>query len=393
MILENVSKRLLSACDLSFKRYMYDDIDFDARLIVIKGSRGVGKTTLMLQHLKTTDAQSIYFTLDHIYFTSHRLLDLIEELYDDGYRLFAVDEVHKYPNWSTEIKNIYDSYPDIHLVISASNALDIQRGAADLSRRADTYELPGLSFREYLNFEHDMDIKPIPYDEMIADHVDIAHSLYDTGDIKRRFTAYLKHGYYPFFKESKKRYHDRLRSTTNHVIEIDLPPIFSIDYNSIRQLKKLLFLISRISPFTPNISTLSRDLDIPRNSILRFLDFLSGAGLIHLLKSHRKSDSIMAKPDKIYLNNTNLCYAHSMTTPDIGSLRETYFFSALSVTESVSTPVKGDFLVNDQHTIEVGGPSKSFHQLSGMANPILVKDGIDVGSDGIMPLWIFGLLY
>lgn len=393
MILEKVSNRLLSACDLSFKRYLYKEIDFDTRLIVIKGSRGVGKTTLMIQYIKTTDKKGIYFSLDHMYFSSHSLLELIDELYEAGYRLFGIDEVHKYSDWSTELKNIYDSYPDIYLIVSASNALDIQKGTADLSRRADIYELRGLSFREYLSFDHNLHLDPIPYSDLITSHKDIAISLHDDYDIGRRFRSYLKHGYYPFFKESKKKYHDRLRSVTNQVIEVDLPPIFSIDYSSIRQLKKLLFLISRIAPFTPKITTLSRDLDIPRNTILRFLDILSNAGLINLLKSHRKSDSIMAKPDKIYLNDTNLSYAHSMTTPDVGSLRETFFFSALSVTQSISTPLKGDFLIDDSYTIEVGGPSKTFHQLSGMANPILVKDGLSVGSDGIIPLWLFGFLY
>ncbi len=393
--LKKASHRILSNVDESFKRYLYHDIDFEARLIVLKGSRGVGKTTLMLQYIKGAcdPATSLFLSLDHIAFTERRLLDIIELLYEEGYRTFALDEVHKYETWSIEIKNIYDSFPDVQLIVSASSALDIMKGMADLSRRADVYLLHGLSLREFLSFEYGHNVEVLSFDDIIKDHEHISSDLSERYDMLKFFRAYCKGGYYPFYKESKKRYHDRIQSVINQVIEVDLPPIFAIDYNTIRQLKKLLSVISRIAPFTPNITKLSQELGVGRNRILLFLDYLSSAGIINVLKSARKSDSAMAKPDKIYLNNANLVHALSLDGPNVGTIRETFAMSVISVSEHVSTPLRGDMMINDAYVAEIGGPNKNFHQIYDMPNPILLKDGITTGGSGVIPLWMMGLMY
>lgn len=390
-----ISQRVLNRTGISFKRYLYDQIDFDSRLIVIKGARGVGKTTLILQYIKEKcDIDtSVWISLDHILFSTERVYNMVDDLYDKGYRVFAFDEAHKYPDWSIEIKNIYDSYPDIQILVTASDALNIIRGMADLSRRADIYHMRGLSFREYLALDHEVYLSTYAYDDLHQNHIAIAEQISDGHNILKLFNNYLKYGYYPFFIESKKRYPDRVKEVMNQVIEIDLPPIFSIDYNSIRQLKKLLALLARLVPYAPDITQLSKDVGIGRNRILKFLDYLNNAGLINLLKSAKKSDSIMAKPDKIYLENTNLVYALGLGIENTGTIRETFAMNALSATENISTPIKGDFMINHSHIAEVGGKSKSFHQIAGLPNAFLIKDGIVVGSKDIMPLWILGLMY
>lgn len=390
-----ISRRVLTNTDLSFKRYLYDEIDFDSRLVILKGARGVGKTTLILQYLKEKCDldKSVWISLDHILFSTERVFSIVDVLYEEGYRVFAFDEVHKYPDWSIEVKNIYDSYPDIQILLTASNALNIVSGMADLSRRADIYHMRGLSFREYLSLDHGISLTTYSYDELHTNHVPIAEEISERHDILKLFTSYLKYGYYPFFAESKKRYPDRVKEVINQVIEVDLPPIFSIDYKSIRQLKKLLALLARIVPYTPDITQLSKDVGIGRNRILMFLDYLNNAGLINLLKSAKKSDSIMAKPDKIYLENTNLIYALGLGVANTGTIRETFAMNALSATETISTPIKGDFMINHNHIAEVGGKSKSFHQIAGLPNAFLIKDGIAVGVKDIMPLWVLGMMY
>jgi predicted AAA+ superfamily ATPase len=362
---------------------------------VIKGTRGVGKTTLLQQYIKEKcpPDKSIWISLDHILFHTTRIISVIDELYDQGIRIFVLDEVHKYPDWSIEVKNIYDSYPDAQLLITSSSALDIMSGMADLSRRADVYHMEGLSFREYLLLDLGIKLPKYSFEEILANHIPISEELTNAHDIHKHFNSFLKIGYYPFFKESKKRYPERVKTIINQVIEVDLPPIFSIDYNSIRQLKKLLALLARLVPYSPDISQLSRDVGIGRNRILLFLDYLNSAGLIHLLKSAKKSDSVMAKPDKIFLNNTNLIYALGMGITNAGTIRETYIMNALSATEQISTPIKGDFMINNTHIAEVGGKSKNFKQISGLPNSFLIKEDILVGSQDVIPMWIFGLLY
>lgn len=392
-LLKKTSKRLIDNVPTKVKRYLYDNIDFESRLVILKGFRGVGKTTLLLQRLNESEEKVLFLSLDHLYFATNSLLSTIDTLYEDGYRSFAIDEVHKYENWSMEIKNIYDSYPDLKLLVTSSSALDISKGAADLSRRAAVYTLYGMSFREYLLLEHNIEIPILTFHDILDKKEDYYEAYYDRYDLEKLMEDYLRHGYYPFYHNAKDSYGDRLHSVCNHVIEIDLPAIFNIDYESTRQVKKLLSVITGIAPFTPNISKLSRDLKIPRNSILYYIDYMSKAKLINTIVTSKKSDSALSKPDKIFLENTNLLYSLGLHEVNKGTLRETYVLNALRSSHKVTSPVKGDFLLDNAYTIEVGGPNKTFAQVMDMPNPILIKDGITVGGIREIPMWLLGFLY
>ncbi|MFT5885629.1 MAG: putative AAA+ superfamily ATPase [Arcticibacterium sp.] len=391
-VLEKIHERLLAHTDIAFKRYLYDEIDFEDRMIAVTGCRGVGKTTLLLQYLKEKGT-GIYFSLDHLYFATNTMLGIIENFYEKGYRTFALDEVHKYENWSRELKNIYDSYPDVKLLITSSSALDIMKGSADLSRRLDTYTLKGLSFREYLAFENIVSLPAISLEYLISNHITIAEEWVLKHPISKLFKAYLKKGYYPFYKETGKKYPERVRSIINQVIEVDLPPIFNIDYSSVRQIKKLLGVISEIAPFSPNIAKLASQLEIPRSRVLLFLDYLDKAGILNTLKAAQKSESALTKPDKVFLNNTNIAEALSINESNIGTGRESFFMNVVSTRYQVSTPAKGDFMVDNTYVFEIGGKNKTTHQIYGVPNAYLAKDDIAVGSAHVIPLWLFGFLY
>ena len=389
------SNRILKNTPNDFVRYLYDEIEFDARLIIIKGCRGVGKTTLLNQFLLNTSSldKCIHLSLDHIYFTENKLLYTVEALYNIGYTHFVIDKVHKYENWSVEIKNIYDMFSDIKVMVTASSALNITTGGEDLSRRADKYNLQGLSFREFLNFSLNKELPRLLLNDIIENHNDIAADIMADIDIKKHFTRYLKSGYYPFFKEAGRKYHDRIASIVNQVIEVDLPPIFNIDYSAVRQIKKLLSLISRISPFSPNISKLSGNLGMSRNSLLQYIDYLDQSDLINTLKSHKKSDSVLAKPDKIYLENTNIAHALALTDVSIGTAREIFVRNALSVYHTCSTPAAGDVMVDDSYIFEIGGPNKNYKQIFNIPNAYLVKDIYKNYNSDAIPMWMLGMLY
>ncbi len=387
-----ISHRRIANTETIFLREIYTNVEWKSRLILFKGCRGVGKTYMMLQYLKSSSITSAYLSLDNIHFLSNTLSETVDALYKKGVRLFGLDEVHKYPNWSIEIKNIYDNYSDVRLIITSSSALDIMAGQGDLSRRMDEYTMRGMSFTEFLVFEYKEELPTFTLDELLEQHAEIYDKYYERLELNRKFNIYLKKGYYPYYKESGSKYHDRLQSVILQVIDSDMAAIFKIDYESARQIKKMLAMISRIVPFSPNVSKLARDLAMSRNSVLTYLDYLSEAGIIYGLKSLAKSDSSLTKPDKIYFENTNLLYAFDVASVNIGTIRETFVMNTLSRSGTVSTPVKGDFMIDEKYVIEVGGANKTFHQLSGMPNGILVKEGISRGSTGILPMWMLGLL-
>lgn len=390
--LKEISLRRINNVELGYVRKIYGDIEWSSRLILLKGCRGVGKTYLLLQYLKKARSESVYLSLDNLFFLDTKLTDVIDTFYKSGIKLFALDEGHKYPDWSIELKNIYDDYPDIRLIIASSSALNILAGSGDLSRRLDVYLMKGLSFDEYYELETGEKLPVFTFDEILRKHEFIHDQYYVSFDIGRRFSAYLKKGYYPIYKEAGSKYHDRLLAEILQVIDVDMAAIFNIDYESARQIKRLLALISRLGPFTPNVSKMARDLSMSRNSVLKYIDYLSEAGIINILKSDSKSDSVMTKPDKIFLENTNLLYAFDADLVNTGTLRETFVYNALSESHSISTPFRGDFLFDGKYAIEVGGPNKDFHQLFGMPNAVLVKEGIARGAPDVMPMWMLGLL-
>lgn len=391
--LKKSSDRLVKNTSLDFKRDIYADINFDSRLILLRGFRGVGKTTLLLQYIKEhyTVTTATFLSLEHLHFVTHTITDTVEYLYDLGHRAIILDEVHRYPSWSRELKYIYDHFPDLHVLATSSSALDILSGEADLSRRADSYRMAGLSFREYLRYDYGIDIPAIDFDTMLHAYDSITDDYYDRYELGKHLDTYLLKGYYPYHREAGHKYRDRLLSVIHQVIDIDLPSVYKIDYETTRMIKRLLVVIARITPFTPNIAKLSRDLGISRVSTLSYLDYLDRADVITTLKSGRKSDAVTTKPDKILLDNTNLLYALE-SKPNKGTIRETFVTNALSSKYKTSIPAKGDLMIDQRYTVEIGGPNKTFKQLLDMPNPVLIKDDIIHGAEGVLPMWMIGLV-
>ena len=374
------------------RRYLYGEIDWEQRLIIVLGYRGAGKTTILLQHLSTAQRKGVYVSLDDFYFETHRLMETVEALYQLGYRLFLLDEVHRYLWWSKDLKQLYDDYDDIQVVATGSSILDISKGNADLSRRAAVYHLKGLSFREYLNFLKNTDLPSFTLNEILTNHHVIGPDLLDSFDYQTDFQDYLKFGYFPYFLEAKNSYFQKLQETIHLVIDSEIAPYEDLKHATTRTLKKLLFVLSETVPFTPNINKLSEKLETPRNTVLKLLDILDHAQILQLLKATTKGVSYLQKPEKIYLQNTNFIYLFSPTMANKGNVRETFFFNQLSTVHSVTAPKYGDFMVDDSFVFEVGGASKGNEQIRGLPNAYLALD-IEGGNNNRIPLWMFGMLY
>ena len=386
----------LKGVESYFIRYLNAQIDWTDRLIGIKGGRGTGKTTLLLQHIQIhikPGVEVLYVSLDELYFTSHTLTDLADDFVKAGGRYLFLDEVHKYPGWSREIKNLYDTYKDLQIVFTGSSMLEISKGDADLSRRAVVYELTGLSFREFLLIEKRLTFPVVKWQDILVDHVDMAQDISKKLRPLPSFKDYLKFGYYPYFQENKKNYHQRLAATINLVIESDLPAIEHVDYSTIQKLKKLLYILSTSVPFKPNIQKLSEQIHATRGSTLLYLDYLKNAQLLSLLRGETEGNSYMNKPDKIYLNNTNLLYALAPENANVGTLRETFFYNQLQSTSSITSSEKADFTINKKMTFEIGGKNKPTDQIKGLSNTYIAADEIEIGLRNKIPLWLFGFLY
>ncbi|RPA68366.1 ATP-binding protein [Cyclobacteriaceae bacterium YHN15] len=374
------------------RRYLYHKIDWSQKLILILGYRGSGKTTLLLQFLSTSQKKGIYLSLEDFYFETHRLVEFVSELYELGYRLFLLDEVHRYAFWSKDLKQLYDDYDDIQVIATGSSILDISKGNADLSRRASVYHLHGLSFREYLNFQSNQNLSSISLDDVLSNHHMLVPELLDSLNIMSDFEDYLKFGYFPFFLESKSAYPQKLQDTIQLVIDTDIAPFEELQHSTVRTLKKLLFVLSESVPFTPNINKLAEKMETPRNTVLRLLDILDQAQILKLLRSSTKGISYLQKPDKIYLQNPNFIYLFSPKMANLGNIRETFFINQLSAIHSVTSPKFGDFMVDDTYVFEVGGSGKTTDQIQGIPNAYLALD-IESGSNKRIPLWLFGMLY
>ena len=389
--LRKIHEQLVSGVSTKINRYLLKEFDWKMHLIAIMGARGVGKTTLLLQHIKKThglDACALYVTLDDIYFETNRLVEFANTFIESGGTHLYLDEVHKYQYWSKDLKLIYDYYPNLYVVFTGSSVLN---GDSDLSRRAVAYNLSGLSFREFINFEYGIHLPTFSIEQILDS--DILSELPDKINILDAFKNYLEFGYYPFYIEGKKVYAERLRNIVNLVIETDLPATQNINYQSIHKLKRLLAILSQMVPFTPNISRLAQDVGISRDILLKYLSWLERAKIIHSLKSASKGMGPLTKPDKIFLNNTNICYALGETTPDLGNLRETFFMNQLAVKYAVSTPRYGDFMIDNKWVFEVGGPSKTGGQLKGIPQSFIAADGILFKKENKIPLWHLGFTY
>lgn len=394
--LREILDKKLGITNTRFKRYLYEEIDWNLPLIIISGARGSGKTTLLLQYLKTLDLpyeRAFYVSLDDPYFEANRLWSFGEAFYKNGGRHLLLDEVHKYAHWSKDIKYLHDNYADLKVIATGSSILDLIKGEGDLSRRAAFYHLYGLSFREYLNVVFDKKLNSYSLKELITDHGRIAAEIADQIDPLDHFSDYLKLGYYPYFLQNKSQYLGRLVTTTNLMIENDIPAFEPVDYPTIRGIKKLMYILTESVPFKPNVKKLSERIGTSRNLLLKMFDLLSRVDLLLLLKAENKGVSQLAKPDKIFLQNTNLLYALSEVAPNVGQQRETFFYNQVQVRSTVTTPKFGDFAVDRNWLFEVGGASKSTEQIAGLPNAYLAVEDIKYGSGQRVPLWLFGFLY
>lgn len=381
---------------LNFERYLIHEIDWNDRLISIPGSRGAGKTTLMLQHIRHTyglSNKAVYMSLDNAYFSKNSLLDTVDGFSKMGGEAVCLDEVHKYPNWSLELKNIYDDYPELKVVFSSSSMLELYKGKGDLSRRLSNYNLAPMSLREYVELEYKITLPTFSLDDVLSNHLEISHSICDKIKPIAMYREYLEYGALPFFKDSKNKYHERLHNVINMTLETDLPAITPTDYFHIIKMKLLLKLISEIVPFKPNISKLASKTEIDRKTVLKYLDLLDRAELVRLLKPYTKGDSIFTKPEKIYLGNPNLMHSLCDEKPNIGTLRETFFAAQLDVKHHVNSSENADFSIDNKYTFEIGGKGKTYKQLTGIENAYIAADDIEYGYGNKIPLWLFGFLY
>jgi len=389
----NLSRRKIESTSNIFIRYLFSQIDTERQLIGIKGARGSGKTTLLLQLLKSKKAnETLYISLDHLYFTNNNLFNLASEFSKKGGKYLYIDEVHKYPNWSQEIKNIYDSFDDLKVIFTSSSALEINKGKYDLSRRAIIFELAGMSFREYLELKHSIILPSVSLEQITSSHEILVSQYLDTIKPFKYFSDYLSNGYYPFFIKEGDYYHQQLLETINIVIETDLPAIYNIDYNSVIKLKKLLFIVSNLVPYIPNINKLAEQVGTTRDSLLKYLHLLHNAHIITLLSSRSYGINFLNKPEKLYLENTNIAFALN-NNANIGTIRETFFLNQLLVNNSVTYPKQGDFLINDNYLFEIGGKNKGFSQIADIDNSFIAADNIEYGNGNKIPLWLFGFLY
>lgn len=382
-------RMLLSNVSTDFIRYLHDKIEWDSRLIAILGPRGVGKTTMLLQHIKLYDNidETLFVTADDLYFAEHKLVDLALDFYQHGGKKLYIDEIHKYTGWTREIKNIYDLIPGLQVVYTGSSILDLEVGEADLSRRKLEYRMVGLSFREYLAISHGYHLPVYTLDDILKHKVDFP---YTEARPLSLFKEYIQYGYYPFFQE--KGYLIRLQSIIKQTLENDIPTFANMNITTALKLKKLLYIISKSVPFKPNFTKLATLLDMNRNTVSDLMCYLEKAGMINQLRAETESIRLLGKVDKVYLNNTNLAYALSDNAPDVGNIRETFFFSTLRMAYSITTSDVSDFSIGD-YTFEIGGKSKTQKQIRDIQGAYVVKDDIEYGMRNIIPLWMFGFLY
>ena len=371
----------------SFLRYLHDRINWNNRMIAILGERGVGKTTLILQKIKQDGIEhTLYFGADNVYFAQHSLFDTANEFYRKGGQRLYIDEIHKYPSWSTELKMIYDYCPQLQVVITGSSILDLYKGIADLSRRIISYTLVGLSFREFLAMTKGIDLPPVTFEEILRHKV-----TFPTGERPLAlFDDYLKTGYYPFWNETD--YATRLNNVINQTIENDIPTYAKMNIATSRKLKQLLFIISQSVPFKPNYTEIGAAMECDRGTVADLAYYMDKARLTMSLRHQDDGMKNYGKPEKLYLGNTNLIYALSEGKPEVGNLRETFFLSQMQVNQEVFASKAADFLINGK-TFEVGGKNKNKKQIAEVKDAFVVKDDIEYGYENTIPLWHFGMGY
>jgi predicted AAA+ superfamily ATPase len=369
-------------------RYLYQEIEWSARMIGIVGPRGVGKSTMLLQHIKNHPNRNkmLYVSADIIYFNTHTLVDLADELVKDGGNYLFIDEVHKYKNWSQELKQIYDVHPDLHVVFTGSSILDIYEGLSDLSRRVLLYHLQGLSFREFLLIQHEIEAPVLTLKDIVDNKAvipDVSHPL-------PLFREYLAKGYYPFSNEPG--FEIRVNQMVQQTIESDISQYADLKPATARKLKQLLSVVSSLAPYKPNFDNLSKEVGISKNNVPDYLTYLEKAGLLGLLRDNTSGMRSLGKIEKVYVDNPSLMTVLSGGTPNVGNLRETFFYNQTRLRNNVMASKESDFFIAP-YTFEVGGKDKGKRQIENVENGIIVKDDIETGHGIIVPLWAFGLNY
>ena len=392
-ILLKLSKRFLAKKTHSFKRSLYEQIDFKASIIGIKGARGAGKTTLLHQYAKSCRykaSQILYISCDHPAMLNQTLYEIADEFYSYGGKLLILDEIHKYKDFTSHIKAMYD-FTGLQVLFSGSSAIKIEHELADLSRRALVYDLPVLSFREFLALNHIAHFPSYDLQDIVLHHEDIVVDILAKIKPLEWFTPYLEYGAYPFFKEGKESYGDRLLEVVNVTIDSDLASLFHINSDKLNSLKKILYVLCCTTPYEINKSKLSGEAGVAWITLSNYLNYMHKGSLIHLIRGN-KGHKTLQTPHKILLNNPNL-FSILCAKPDIGSLRESFFVSQVSGKHQLHYHHKGDFMIDDKIVIEIGGKSKDSKQIKGLENAYLAIDRIESGYGNAIPLWLFGFLY
>ena len=377
----------LNLVSTEFMRYEYDKIDWSLRMVGLVGARGVGKSTLVLQHIKMSENQkALYVSADNSYFSQHTLVEVASDFVKEGGTHFYIDEIHKYPSWSTELKVIYDGHPSLHVVFTGSSILDLLRGQGDLSRRVVMYQMQGLSFREYLQMFHGIRLPRYDLEDIINNRVDdslLPHPL-------PLFRQYLRSGYYPFSKEGA--FLTRIEQVVMQTLESDIPQFASMTVSTGRKLRKLMGIIAQSAPFKPDYSSIANALTVSRNVVPDYLLYMERAGMIGQLRDETGGIRSLGKVEKVFMDNSNLMYALANDNTNIGNVRETFFYNQTRVTQDVIASKVSDFVIGE-HTFEVGGKGKGGAQIENVPNGHIVKDDIEYGFGRTIPLWTFGLLY
>lgn len=386
--LQRTFTKLLSETNTRFHRYMYDRIHWDARMIGLMGPRGIGKTTLVLQHIKEQlpRRESLYVQAEDFYFASHRLVDLADAFAQTGGKYLFIDEIHKYKDWARELKLIYDYHSELHIVFTGSSVLDIAKGAYDLSRRALVYEMQGLSYREYLELFCGIRFPQCTLQQLLQQEVEMPEGFLPL----QHFADYLQRGYYPFADGDISQY---IQQVVNATIDTDIPQYADLSVAAARKLKRLLAIIAQSAPFKPNMSQIGSQIEISRNNVADLCAYLEKAGLIGQLRTSTGGIQGLGKVDKIYLDNPNLIYTLGAPHVEIGTVRETFFFNQTRIVCPVTVSPVSDFLIEGKYTFEVGGRKKKQNQLQNVAEGYVVRDDIETGYGNIIPLWMFGMLY
>jgi len=395
--LYKTEKTLLKNLKIDFKRYLYNKIDFSSQMVAIVGARGVGKTTLLLQKLKeirenSPRHHSLYFSFDLPFVATLDLFEFVEEFVKQGGRYLLIDEIHKYKNFAIHLKSIYDVYPNLKVLFTGSCATSILNAQADLSRRVVIHRLYGLSYREFLELTINQKLPSYSLEEILENKNQIVDDLMDSFLPLEYWSDYLEHGYYPFYFSERAYFLELLYNTINLTIEVDLPNLGLIKVEAIEKLKKILTIICQSDPFKINISKIASLSGLSRNSIYNYLNYLDRGELLSIVNSSKKGLTMLAKPDKVYLNNTNQLFAMCIS-PKIGTVRETFFANQVGNFHSLYSTDSGDFLVDEKYIFEIGGKNKSFKQIKDMDNSYLAIDNDFTLHEKKIPLWLFGFLY